>query len=123
MRICVPTETNEGLNAKVHGHFGSAPYFTVYDTEKDEVKTVNNTNAHHSHGMCHPIGVLGTGTIDVVVCQGMGGRAVQKLNEANIKAFKAVAGTVAEIIEKYKKGELKEITPETACAQHGCHQS
>jgi len=57
----------------------------------------------------------------VVVCQGMGMRAVQKLNESNIKAFKAVAGTVAEIIKKYQDNELKEITVENACAQHGCH--
>ena len=121
MRICIPTETNEGLNAKVHEHFGSAPFFTIYDTEKNEVKTLDNTNAHHSHGMCHPIGVLGTSSVDVVVCQGMGMRAVQKLNEANIKAFRAVAGTVAEIIKKYKDNELKEITVENACAQHGCH--
>jgi len=121
MKICIPTETNEGLNAEVHEHFGSAPFFTIYDTDKNEVKTVDNTNAHHSHGMCHPIGVLGTSTIDVVVCQGMGMRAVQKLNEANIKAFRVVAGTVSEIIKKYQNSELEEITVENACVQHGCH--
>ena len=121
MRICIPTETNEGLKAKVHGHFGSAQFFTIYDTEKNIVKTVDNTNAHHSHGMCHPIGVLGTDSIDAVVCQGMGGRAVQKLNEANIKAFRATAETVAEIVKKFEAKGLEEITVENACAQHGCH--
>ena len=121
MRICIPTENKEGLNAKVHGHFGSAKYFTIYDTEKDTTTIIDNTNAHHSHGTCHPIGVLGTGSIDVVVCQGMGMRAVQKLNEANIKAYKAVAGNVSEIVKKYKDNELEELTVQNACAQHGCH--
>ena len=121
MRICIPTETNEGLNAKVHGHFGSAPFFTIYDTEKNTVKTIDNTNAHHAHGMCHPIGVLGTDSVDAVVCQGMGGRAVQKLNESNIKAFRATAETVAAIVKKFEAKELEEITIENACSQHGCH--
>lgn len=121
MRICIPTEDKEGLNAKVYGHFGSAPYFTIYDTEKEVFSTVDNTNAHHSRGMCHPIGVLGVSSVDAVVCAGMGMRAVQKLNEANVKAYRAAGGTVAEIIKKYKNNELEEITAQNACAQHGCH--
>ena len=121
MRVCIPTENKEGLNAKVHGHFGSSQHFTVYDTEKDTLNIIDNTNAHHSHGMCHPIGVLGTSSIDVVVCKGMGMRAVQKLNEANIKAYQADGDTVAEVIKKFKNSELKEITMQNACAQHGCH--
>ncbi|HAJ56774.1 MAG TPA: diguanylate cyclase [Candidatus Omnitrophica bacterium] len=121
MRICIPTETNDGLGAKVHGHFGSAPFFTIYDTGKNTVSTVDNTNAHHAHGMCHPIGVLGTSSVDAVVCQGMGARAVQKLNEANIKAFRAAAQTVAEIVRKFEARELEEITAENGCAGHGCH--
>jgi len=121
MKICIPTGSREGLYAKVHGHFGSAPFFTIYDTENKSVRVVDNTNAHHSHGMCHPIGVLGTSSIDAVVCLGMGARAVQKLNEAGLKAFRASAETVAEIIEKFKAQELEEVTVENACAQHGCH--
>jgi predicted Fe-Mo cluster-binding NifX family protein len=121
MKICIPTENKEGLNAKVYGHFGSAPYFTIYDTEKGTCETIDNTNAHHSHGMCHPIGALGTLSIDAVVCQGMGARAVQKLNEINIKAFRAGGETVSGIINKYKANELEEITVQNACTQHGCH--
>lgn len=121
MRICIPTENKEGLNARVYGHFGSAPYFTIYDTEKENFKTVDNTNTHHSHGMCRPIGVLGTASVDAVVCQGMGMRAVQKLNEANIKAYQTEGRTVAEIIKKYKDNKLEELTVQNACAQHGCH--
>jgi len=121
MRICIPTEDKGGINANVYGHFGSAPYFTIYDTDKETFRTVDNTNAHHSHGMCHPIGVLGASSIDVVVCQGMGMRAVQKLNEANVKTYRADGKTVADIVNKFKAGELEEITVQNACVQHGCH--
>ncbi len=121
MRICIPTETNDGKKAKVYEHFGSAPYFTIYDTEKDVCETIDNSNQEHAHGTCHPMGVLDGKNIDAVVCGGMGARAVQKLNETGIKAYMAEAGTVLDMANKYIKNALKEITIEGACSQHGCH--
>ncbi len=121
MKICIPTETKEGKIAVVYGHFGSAPYFTIYDTEKDSVEIIDNRNQHHSHGTCHPMSSLTGEGIDAVVCGGMGARAVQKLNEGGIKTYRAIAGTVSEIIKKYKQGELEEITVENSCINHGCH--
>ena len=105
------------------GHFGSAPYFTVYDTEKEQVETIDNTNAQHAHGMCQPIAAIGPASVNVVICQGMGRRAVEKLNESGIKAYRQDGGTVAEVIKKFKTNELEEMTVENACGHHhgGCH--
>jgi predicted Fe-Mo cluster-binding NifX family protein len=121
MRICIPTGSKEGKTAVVYGHFGSAPFFTVYDTKKDSVEIIENANEHHEHGMCNPMGNLRGKNIDAVVCGGMGGRAVQKLNEDGIKAYRASVGTVKDIAEQYVKGGLQEITVQNACAQHDCH--
>ncbi|MFA6142021.1 MAG: NifB/NifX family molybdenum-iron cluster-binding protein [Candidatus Omnitrophota bacterium] len=121
MKICIPTETNQGKESKVHGHFGSAPYFTIYDTETDSVEIINNSNQHHSHGMCQPMNALMGKKIDAVVSGGMGARAVQKLNEGGIKAYLAISGTVADIVSQFIKGGMAEITAQNACAQHGCH--
>ena len=122
MKLCIPTETNEGKKAQVYEHFGSAPYFTIVDTEKDAVEVIDNVNQHHSHGMCQPMNALIGKKIDAVVTGGMGARAVQKLNEGGIKAFRAIPGTVEEIVKQFKNKQLNEITVENACAQHGCHQ-
>lgn len=121
MRICIPTETDAGKEAKVYDHFGSAPYFTIYNIGEDDCETIDNSNQHHTHGTCHPIGALGNKDVDIIVCAGMGMRAVQKLNEAGIRAYKVAGGTVVEIIRQYKAGKLEEITLENACNQHGCH--
>lgn len=121
MRICIPTETNMGQEAKVYGHFGSAPYFTIYDTETDDCEIVDNSNQHHIHGTCNPIDALDGKDIDAVICNGMGKRAIQKLNEAGIRAFKASGANVREVIDKYRANELEEITMDNACHQHGCH--
>jgi len=121
MKICIPTETKGGKQAQVFGHFGSAPYFTIYDTENDTVEIITNDNEHHSHGMCQPMSALNGKNIDAVVCGGMGMRAVQKINEGGIKAYRAVPGTVTEIVKLFAKGSLEEITAENACSHHDCH--
>lgn len=121
MRICIPTESKEGGNAIVYGHFGSAPYFTIYDTENTHAEVVENSNQNHAHGMCQPMGALVGKKIDVVVCGGMGARAVQRLNESGIKACRAVPGSVAYLADQFVKGGLEEITVNNACAAHSCH--
>jgi predicted Fe-Mo cluster-binding NifX family protein len=107
MKICIPTETNEGKNAVIFGHFGSAPYFTIVNTEKDSIEIINNANQHHSHGMCQPMSALMGKQIDAVVTGGMGGRAVQKLNEGGIKAYRAIPGTVRILSANSSKADLK----------------
>jgi predicted Fe-Mo cluster-binding NifX family protein len=121
MKLCIPTEDKTGMDAKVCGHFGSAPFFTIVDVEGGSFRVLDNVNAHHAHGMCHPVAVLGTEPVDAVVCQGMGMRAIMKLNEGGIKAYRTPGGTVAEIVRKYADGELEEMTAENACGHHGCH--
>ena len=121
MKICIPTETDMKKQAKVYSHFGSAPYFTIYDTEKDDCETVDNSNQHHDHGTCHPHRVLVSKKINAVVCSGMGKRAIEKLNEAGIRAYIASGDNVLEVIDNYRTNELVEMTSENACHRHGCH--
>jgi len=121
MRICIPTETSDGLKAEVYGHFGSAPYFTIYDTDKNTVEVVDNANMHHAHGTCHPMQALGSKRIDAVLCAGMGARAVQGLNASGIKTYRVSQGLVSQVIKRVEQGSLEEITPENACSQHSCH--
>jgi predicted Fe-Mo cluster-binding NifX family protein len=121
MKICIPTETNEGKKAQAYGHFGSAPFFTIYNTDNDSVEVIANANDHHAHGMCQPMAALNGKGVNAVVTGGAGARAVQKLNEGGIKVYRAVAGTVADIAAKFVSGKLEEISVQNACTQHGCH--
>ena len=52
MKICIPTQTNDGKTVEVYAHFGSAPFFTIYDIENGVVEVIDNSNQHHAHGMC-----------------------------------------------------------------------
>ena len=121
MKICIPITENEGLKSKINAHFGSAPCFLIYDTASENFGIINNSDSHHSHGMCHPLKALENKDINAVVCGGMGARAVQKLNEGGIKAYKVSAGTVEDTVTQYKDGTLEEITIKNACIDHSCH--
>jgi predicted Fe-Mo cluster-binding NifX family protein len=120
MKLCIPTTTKDGQGAMVHEHFGSAPFFTVFDAETKAWEVIDNSHEHHAHGMCQPLASLAGRNIDVVVCGGMGARAVQKFNEAGIKVYRAVQGTVSDIARLFSEGALEEITLANSCAHHTC---
>jgi predicted Fe-Mo cluster-binding NifX family protein len=103
----------------VFEHFGSAPFFTLYDSETDEVEVIANRNAHHSHGTCHPVNQLAKYSIDAIVCAGMGRRAIEALNAEGIRICLANGETVRETIEQIRAGELTDIDPARACRGHG----
>lgn len=121
MKICIPATTGDSQTAAVHEHFGSAPYFMIYDTQTGSFETLANDNRHHAHGACQPLRALAGRTVDAVITGGMGFRAVRQLNESGIKAYRSLPGTVLEIARNFTNGELEEITADNACSGHGCH--
>jgi predicted Fe-Mo cluster-binding NifX family protein len=121
MRICLPTETGQGWEAALYGHFGSAPFFTLVDTETGAVEVHDNGGRVHAHGACHPVGALEGSGVQAVVCGGMGLRALQKLEEAGITVFRSDAPTVHEAVRMIREGRAEKLTAEGACAHHkGC---
>ncbi|MBL7197079.1 MAG: NifB/NifX family molybdenum-iron cluster-binding protein [Candidatus Omnitrophica bacterium] len=123
MKICIPVKTNTGLKAKVNAHFGSSPYFLIYDIDNDSVKTIENSDRHHIRGACHPLKILENQNIDIVACRGIGARVVQTLNRSGIWAYRASGERAEEIITECKDGKLKAITIQNACTDHNCHAS
>ena len=75
MKICVPTEDNRGLESRLYGHFGSAPFLAFVDTASESVEMLENSGHHRVHGQCTPVGRIDADKTDAVVCQGMGKRA------------------------------------------------
>lgn len=119
MLACIPTNGKTGLDDTVSDHFGSAPYFTLYDSSKDEFTVVENRNAHHSHGTCHPMNQLARYHIDCVVCSGMGRRAIEALNSEGVKVYHSGSESVREAVDRIKSEELAEMDPAKSCRGHG----
>lgn len=118
MNICIPTAGPSGLNDTVYGHFGSAPYLTIIDTDTEEISVIDNSNKEHGHGNCAPSAELVERGVHAVACGGMGRRALDRLNEAGIRVFLSGATTPAEAVEEILTGRARECGAEHACAGH-----
>ncbi len=121
MNICVPVENNDGLNSKVYGHFGSAPFFAICDVEGGKVEFIDNGNQHHEHGQCNPLGAIAGKSVSGILVGGIGARALQHLNAGGIKVFRAPQGPLSQALEMFKKSELPEMLATDCCKGHSCH--
>lgn len=120
MRVCIPVEENRGEKSIAYNHFGSAPFFLIYNLENNEMKVIDNGDLDHAHGMCQPLKALGGEQIDVILVGGIGGGALVKLNNQGIKVYQVSSGTVLQNIELLKNKQLREFLLSNSCNQHGC---
>jgi predicted Fe-Mo cluster-binding NifX family protein len=121
MIICLPVLEAKGSDSVIFGHFGSAPFFALYDTETQNVSTVDNRLGEHEHGQCMPVDAIRKTGAGAVLCKGMGLRAANLLIEAGITPYMVDAGTVAEAIIQFKAKKVSVMDASRACQHHGCH--
>ena len=122
MKICIPINEQKGLDSLAYGHFGSAPYFLIYDTETKGFEILNNNEAEHEHGQCNPIQPLREKNVTAVVVAGMGSRALTNLQSLGIRVYKISENeTVKDIIAGFDSNKMQELTAENSCQHHNCH--
>ena len=117
MKICIPSMGDKGLNEQVGEHFGRVPNYTIIDSETDEVKVIDNTSGH-AGGSGYPAEILANFGINVMICGGLGRRAITMFEESGVMVYIGASGTVDNAYQMYKGGKLKAATDESACAQH-----
>jgi len=114
MRIAFPTLGNEGLDDTIGEHFGKVPTYTIVDTETHEVKVVENASIHGG-GEIYPPELLSREKVDVLICSGIGRKALSMFQGFKIKVYMAGVKKVADALQDFINGELKE-----ACIEDGC---
>lgn len=119
MKICIPTLHGTGVDDEVCEHFGSAPYFTILDTEGSEPEVIPSGNAAHTHGTCHPLSQLAGRGFEAMVCGGMGRRALEMIQSQGFKVYKARQRSVTDTMTALAAGELTEMDATHACGGHG----
>lgn len=117
MRISVPSMGNKGLNDEVSPHFGRAPYYTIWDSETGEVEIVPNISMHMG-GQGYPPELMHVHGVDVMLCSGLGPRAVDMFEQLGIRVYVGAMGTVKDTIDAWKNDNLQEATDENACREH-----
>ena len=108
MKVCV-TASAGGLDAPVDPRFGRCPYFIIVDSETMKFEVVPNTAAGAMAGAGIQAAQLVAGLgAEVVITGNVGPNAFQALSAAGVRIVVGAYGTVREVVEKYKRGELKE---------------
>ena len=121
MKVCIPAATDAGLTSTPFGHFGSAPFFVVHDTESNVTEVLANANEHHAGGGCQPLAALGGQSVDSFVVGGIGAGAIQKLNASGVRVYQCGAGSVGDNVKALKEGILPELAVASGCQGHsGC---
>jgi predicted Fe-Mo cluster-binding NifX family protein len=120
VRIVVPVEGNEGLQAQVASHFGQAPFFAVVELKDGKVQkttAVPNTGEHFG-GQGHPHENILSLKPDVIVAQGMGQGGLSSFRNAGVKVLQTGPAKVQDVVESFQKGELSELTTGCPHAHH-----
>ncbi len=108
MKIAV-TSTGKNLDSQVDPRFGRAAYFIIVDTETMEFTAVENADvdAGGGTGINSAKAVLDAGA-QAVLTGNCGPNAVRTLSAGNVKLYTGLQGTVAQAVEQFKAGALKE---------------
>lgn len=120
MKVCVPSMGKAGLDEQVGQHFGRVPAYTVYDAETGEVTVMDNTS-EHAGGVGLPAEILARAGINIMLCGGLGSRAIDLFENFGVMVYVGASGTVRDAIESWKAGELQAATDENACREHAHH--
>jgi len=121
MKVCIPSMGDKGLNDVIGEHFGRVPYYTIVDTESNEVEVINNTSEHMG-GQGYPPEVIHKAGGEVMVCAGLGRRAIMMFEEMGIMVYVGAQGSIQNVVDLWKNNKLQAATDENACKQHAFKQ-
>jgi predicted Fe-Mo cluster-binding NifX family protein len=117
MKIAIPTMDLEGMDAIVGQHFGSSPAYTLYDTESGTVQSVPNASRHMG-GQGYPPEILHGLGVNVLVCKGLGIKALDMFSSMGIEVLIGAGETVRDTIALWKEGKLCQASRNSACQGH-----
>ncbi len=107
MKICVTSQDNS-LDAQVDPRFGRCQYFLIIDTDTLKYEPIKNPNTDAMGGAgIQSAQNMANRQVKAVITGSIGPNAFQTLQAAGIEIFTGASGNVREVIEKFKKGELR----------------
>jgi predicted Fe-Mo cluster-binding NifX family protein len=119
MKICV-SATSNSLDSLVDPRFGRCPYFIIVDSETMQYEAIPNPAVYAASGAgVQAVQLIASKGVEVVITGNVGPNAFQALSAMGVKVVVGAYGTVKEVVEKYKKGELKEASAPTVGPHFG----
>jgi predicted Fe-Mo cluster-binding NifX family protein len=111
MKLAV-TSQGPDLRSSIDPRFGRATCFIVIDTETGQFSAADNSvnlNAAQGAGIQSGRKVVELG-VEAVITGHVGPKAFATLQAGGVKVYVGAGGTVAEAVEQFKAGKLKQST-------------
>jgi len=106
MKICI-TSTGAALDSEMDPRFGRCQYFIIVDPDTLTFEAAENPNLGAAGGAgIQSAQFISNKRVEAVVTGQVGPNAFTTLQAAGIKILTGASGTVEEVVEKYKKGQL-----------------
>jgi predicted Fe-Mo cluster-binding NifX family protein len=109
MKIAITSQKNS-LDSEIDLRFGRASGFIIYDLEFGSFEFVDNEQnleAAQGAGIQAAQNILEQ-KVGALITGHCGPKAFRVLSSAGVKVYTDASGSINEVIEKYKNGELKE---------------
>lgn len=111
MRVAVTYD-----NGNVFGHFGKTEQFKIYDIEDGKVVNTQilDTNGEGCGALA---GLLNVAGVDALICGGIGGGAVNAVQQAGLKLYAGASGSADAAVDALIAGTL-DANGEANCDHH-----
>lgn len=116
MKIGIPAMGDSGLDERVSAHFGRAPTFIIVDSDTRDCEVV--ANVKRTGGTKQPPEQLADEDVEMVICSGLGPKAIDIFEKFGIEVYLGAEGTVRDTLDKLEAGDLQEASDKDACEEH-----
>ena len=117
MKIAVPVTSDN----QIDGHFGHCESYAVYTiTDTKEIAEKKSVRSPQGCGCKSDIAsVLAADGVTTMLAGGIGGGAINVLNNCGIEVIRGCAGDATEVVKLYLSGLVKDSG--SSCHQHETH--
>ncbi len=117
MKIVIPTNTKKGLEDKIAEHFGRCLSYTFLNEKGEVIEIIDNTSEHMG-GSGLPPELMKKHGAGILLCKGLGPRAINLCKELGIDVYVYQIDTVRDIFKLWQDGKLQKAGVEDTCKQH-----
>jgi predicted Fe-Mo cluster-binding NifX family protein len=117
MKIAVPVTSDN----QIDGHFGHCESYSVFTiTDKKEIAEKKRVKSPQGCGCKSDIAsILAADGVTVMLAGGIGGGAINVLNNSGIDVIRGCSGDATEVVELYLSGLVEDSG--SSCHQHDAH--
>ena len=117
MKIAVPVTKENHID----GHFGHCESYSVFSiSEKNDIVEIKSVESPQGCGCKSDIAsVLVADGVTIMLAGGIGGGAINVLNNSGIEVVRGCSGDATEVVKLYISGKVEDSG--SSCHQHEAH--